>query len=135
MGLVSKHDRPMGQSRVPSLPEGGALNRTEHAALGLRIKDKIRCGKPEPVQFCPDGFVTCGANHDNLFGFQFLPLFEQITENGGGAPGKQQFGPAHARGSASRENDRSERDWVRRRTRSHIEWTFECNAGSSRYKA
>src|ERR1035437_1305770 len=95
--LISQHNCPVRESRLPSRPLRGALDRTEHAALRGRIANAVLFWEAEAVQFSSDGQVAGSADHGDLVRPERLPLLDQMAEHCSAAPGKQQRGLAHAR--------------------------------------
>src|SRR6266404_1449496 len=76
MRLVAEDDRKMRQSRFPSGPSCGALNRTEHPILWGGIENTIRFLKFEAFEFCLNCLIVQGANDRDLYCLQGMPLFD-----------------------------------------------------------
>lgn len=55
VGLVSEQDDPMREVRAPTLPSGGGLNGTEHAALRHRVVEAVLRWKVETIQLSRHG--------------------------------------------------------------------------------
>src|SRR5262249_40540488 len=67
MRLIPQKNCPMGQFRLPSLPTGGALDRTEHASFGSSVENPVRGGKAKPIQFFSNRFIISCAYAGDLF--------------------------------------------------------------------
>jgi hypothetical protein len=108
VGLVTEGNGEVSQSALPARPLGGALDRTEHAAVRGGIEDAMRRRKSEPVQFQFDCPIPRRAYNGDLSGSGRLPLGKEVAEHGGALPGQQQLGPSHTPGPPGAEQDRAQ---------------------------
>lgn len=68
LGLVAEGNHPGRQAGPPTIPSGGALDGTEHAAGGIGIDDGLARRETESPQFGEEGAVGAAADDGDLAG-------------------------------------------------------------------
>src|SRR5689334_8520512 len=71
--LVSQDNGPVGKVVIPSVPVGGALNRTEHSPTGIRVPNAVNRRKPKPVKLGLEEPSTRGPYDNDLSSTQRFP--------------------------------------------------------------
>ena len=105
VGLVAEGDDEVGEGGVPHGAARSGDDGAHHAALEGEGGRALAGGDVEAVEFPDDGRGRVGRMDDeDFFRARFVPLGEEMAEDGGAFPRQAQLGRAHPAGFARGKN-------------------------------